>query len=127
LAEEDIYVLALQCLKSIFVVPSRAQVHTATQSLLAFIEDKLGRGEKVMSVDPRSGSDVGWAIQLYDLVARWASVQDRYMILVTTMDTLTRTLLRDENLHIHLAYTAMIGSLLRSDINLIGLSVMDVL
>lgn len=127
LAEEDISVLALQCLKRTFVVPNRPQIHSATQALLAFIEEKVVQGEKVMSVDPRTGHDGGWAIQAYDQIARWASVQDRYMILFTSMDALVRTPLKDENLQRHLVLAAMIGSLLRSDINLIGLSVMDVL
>lgn len=127
LAEEDISVLALQCLKRIFVVPNRTQIHGATQSLLAFIDEKLAHGQKVMSVDSRSGEDEGWAIQAYDLIARWASVQDRYMILFTSIDALVKIPLKDENLHRHLAHVAMIGSLLRSDVNLIGLSVMDVL
>lgn len=127
LAEEDISVLALQCLKRTFVVPNRPQIHSATQALLAFIEEKVAQGEKVMSVDPRTGEDGGWAIQVYDRIARWASVQDRYMILFTSMDALVRTPLKDENLQKHLVFAAMIGSLLRSDVNLIGLSVMDVL
>lgn len=127
LAEEDISVLAMQCLKMIFVVPNRPQIHAATQSLLAFIENKIGQGELVMQRDPRTGRNLGWAITIFEQVARWAPVQDRYMILVTTMDTMVRTLVRDENLRVHLALTAMVGSLLRSDINLIGLSVMDVL
>ncbi|CAI4210835.1 unnamed protein product [Parascedosporium putredinis] len=127
LAEEDISVLAMQCLKMIFVVPNRPQIHAATQALLAFIENKIGQGELVMQRDPRTGRNLGWAITIFEQVARWAPVQDRYMILVTTMDTMVRTLVRDENLRVHLALTAMVGSLLRSDINLIGLSVMDVL
>lgn len=127
LAEEDISVLALQCLKRAFVIPNRPQIHSATQALLAFIEEKVVQGEKVMSVDSRTGKDGGWAIQAYDRIARWASVQDRYMILFTSVDALVRTPLKDENLQRHLVLAAMIGSLLRSDINLIGLSVMDVL
>lgn len=127
LADEDISVLALQCLKRIFVVPNRSQIHSATQSLLSFIDEKLAQGEKVMSLDSRSGEDEGWAIQAYDLIARWASVQDRYMILFTSMDSLMKIPLKDETLHRHTVHMAMIGSLLRSDINLIGLSVMDVL
>ncbi|PKS09202.1 hypothetical protein jhhlp_003816 [Lomentospora prolificans] len=127
LAEEDISVLAMQCLKMIFVVPNRPQIHSATQALLAFIEQKLGQGDPIMRKDSKTGKPRGWAITLYEQVARWAPVQDRYMILVTTMDTLVRTLVRDENIPMHLALTAMVGSLLRSDVNLIGLSVMDVL
>ena len=127
LAEEDISVLALQCLKRVFVVPNRPQIHTATQSLLVFIEDKLAQGERVMGVDSRTGEDQGWAIQAFDRIARWAPVQDRFMILFTAMDALVQIPLEDKNLHRHIVLAAMIGSLLRSDVNLIGLSVMDVL
>ncbi len=61
------------------------------------------------------------------MISRWAPVQDRYVILVTAMDTLSKKPVDEETLPLHLALTAMVGSLLRSDINLIGLSVMDVL
>ena len=127
LAEENIGVLAMQCLKQIFVVPSRPQLLNATQALLAFIQERVTQGEQVVNTDPRAGKDGGWAIMMYGLIARWGSVQDRYVILVTTMDTLVRTPVGEDNLALHIVLTAMIGSLLRSDVNLIGLSVMDVL
>jgi protein EFR3 len=127
LAEEDIGVLAMQCLKQIFVVPSRPQLLSATQALLAFIEERVAQGEQIVTTDPKTGRDGGWAIMMYELIARWGSVQDRYIILVTTMETLVRTPVTEESLALHIDLTAMIGSLLRSDVNLIGLSVMDVL
>ncbi|KAM0247116.1 hypothetical protein ACHAQJ_009956 [Trichoderma viride] len=128
MAEEDTGVLAMQCLKSIFVVPSRSQIHSATAALLKFISERVKQGEKVMTSDAaENGNDEGWAIKIFSIIARWAPVQDRYVILVMALDTLTRTPMRDDNLDQHVALTAMIESLLRSDINLIGLSVMDVL
>ncbi|EGR50023.1 uncharacterized protein TRIREDRAFT_121247 [Trichoderma reesei QM6a] len=130
MAEEDTGVLALQCLKSIFVVPSRSQIHSATAALLKFILERVKQGEKVTAADAAengNGSDRGWAISIFNIVARWAPVQDRYVILVMALDTLTHTLMRDDSLDQHIALTAMIESLLRSDVNLIGLSVMDVL
>ncbi|RFU77644.1 hypothetical protein TARUN_4590 [Trichoderma arundinaceum] len=129
MAEEDTGVLAMQCLKSIFVVPSRSQIHSATAALLKFILERVKQGERVMttSAAAENGNDEGWAIQIFSIIARWAPVQDRYVILVMALDTLTHTPMRDDNLDQHVALTAMIESLLRSDINLIGLSVMDVL
>ncbi|UKZ74209.1 hypothetical protein TrVFT333_001868 [Trichoderma virens FT-333] len=122
MAEEDTGVLAMQCLKSIFVVPSRSQIHSATAALLKFILERVKQGEKVMA-----SNDEGWAIKIFSIIARWAPVQDRYIILVMALDTLTHIPMRDDNLDQHVALTTMIESLLRSDINLIGLSVMDVL
>ncbi|EFQ26607.1 hypothetical protein CGRA01v4_09194 [Colletotrichum graminicola] len=127
LAEEDIGVLAMQCLKQIFVVPNRPQIHSATGSLLHFIESRVANGDTVVKTDEKSGKDYGWAISIYSAIARWAPVQDRYVILVTAMDHLLKAPVKDDNLKLHLTFAAMIGSLLRSDINLIGLSAMDVL
>ncbi|GJC97281.1 Protein efr3 [Colletotrichum higginsianum IMI 349063] len=127
LAEEDIGVLAMQCLKQIFVVPNRPQIHSATGSLFQFIESRVTNGNTVVKTDEKSGKDHGWAISIYSAIARWAPVQDRYVILVTAMDHLLKAPVKDDNLSLHLALTAMIGSLLRSDVNLIGLSAMDVL
>lgn len=129
LAEEDIGVLALQCLKQIFVVPNQSQIHAATLALLKFIQERVEKNgaETVFATHPKTGRDGGWAIQMFGLVARWAPVQDRYIILVTTMDHLRHVSVTEENLQQHVVLAAMIGHLLRSDINLIGLSVMDVL
>lgn len=125
LAEEDTGVLALQCLKQIFVVPNRQQIHGATTVLLRFIEERVQQNETLVKTS--NGTDGGWAIKMFRLVSRWAPMQERYVILVTTTDNMVRTPLKDGTLRHHLVLTAMIGSLLRSDVNLIGLSVMDVM
>ncbi|KAI5464226.1 hypothetical protein BGZ63DRAFT_350668 [Mariannaea sp. PMI_226] len=127
LAEEDIGILALDCLKSIFVVPNRSQVHGATVSLLRFILDRVGQGQSVFKPDRSRERDSGWAISIYNIISRWAPVQDRYVILVAALDTLLGVPVQDKTLDQQMALTAMMSSLLRSDINLIGLSVMDVL
>ncbi|OIW31191.1 hypothetical protein CONLIGDRAFT_305048 [Coniochaeta ligniaria NRRL 30616] len=127
LAEEDIGVLAMQCLKQIFVVPNRTQIYAATLALLRFIEERVSQGEVVVKTHLNNRTDSGWAIKMFSLVSQWAPVQDRYTILVTTLDNLVKRPLMDENLQQHIVLVAMIGSLLRSDVNLIGLSVMDVL
>ncbi|ODA78660.1 hypothetical protein RJ55_06042 [Drechmeria coniospora] len=126
IADEDIGVLAMQCLKSIFVVPNRAQVHAATASLLAFILQRVAEGETV-EFDEDARTDPPWAIKMYGVVARWAPVRDRYVILLASLETMMKTPLGEDSLRQHLALTALMQSLLQSDINLIGLSVMDVL
>lgn len=127
LAEEDIGVLAMQCLKQIFVVPNRSQIYLATLALLKFIEERVSQGEVLVKTHSGSGKDSGWAIKMFSLVSQWAPVQERYTILVTTLDNLVKRPLVDENLQQHNVLAAMLGSLLRSDVNLIGLSVKDVL
>ncbi|KLU83137.1 EFR3 [Magnaporthiopsis poae ATCC 64411] len=127
LAEEDIGVMAMVCLKQIFVAPNRSQIHAATQALLTFIEERVVQEERVVRTNAGTGRDSGWAIKVFGLISRWAPVQERYVILVTTMDTLVRMPLSDDTLPQHIVLVAMMGALLRSDVNLIGLSVMDVL
>ncbi|KAG9258628.1 uncharacterized protein F5Z01DRAFT_207694 [Emericellopsis atlantica] len=127
LVEEDIGVLAMQCLKSIYVGPNRAQIHTATAALLTFILKKIEHGQRVVELAEAGKNDSGWALIMYNLISRWTPVQDRYVILVTTMEALVRTPLHEDKMEHHLALIAIVGSLLRSDVNLIGLSVMDVL
>ncbi len=80
-----------------------------------------------MRTNIKTGKDSGWAIKMFGLVARWAPVQDRYAILLTALDALQQTPLTDETLQHHIVVTAMVQALLQSDVNLIGLSVMDVL
>jgi hypothetical protein len=127
LAEEDIGVLAIQCLKHIFVVHNRSQIHGATLATLKFIADRVQQQEDVLG-DTRDGELAhGWATTIFQMIARWIPVQDRYVVLVTAMDTLVRSPLVEDNLQQQLVLAAMVGSLLRSDINLVGLSVMDVL
>ncbi|CAJ2504104.1 Uu.00g114980.m01.CDS01 [Anthostomella pinea] len=127
MAEENIGVVALQCLKQIFVIPNRAQLHGATMALLKFIEERIQQQEVVMKPRSDKGRDGGWAIKIFELIATWAPVQDRYVIMITATDTLFRTPPTNENIPEQIVLTAIIGFLLRSAINLIGLSVMDVL
>ncbi|KAI0487580.1 hypothetical protein F4859DRAFT_465512 [Xylaria cf. heliscus] len=126
LAEEDTGVAAIQCLKQIFIIPNRAQLQGATTALLKFTRERIHQKEVVVKSSD-GGRDGGWAIKIFDLVARWAPVQDRYAIMITAMDALLRTPPVKENIDEQIVLAAIVGSLLRSDINLIGLSVIDVL
>ncbi|KAF4438412.1 protein EFR3, partial [Fusarium austroafricanum] len=127
LAEEEVGVLALQCLKSIFIVPTRSQIHGATVSLLRFIQEKVAQGNSVVELHDDRERDNGWAISIYGIISRWAPVQDRYTILVAALETLLRIPVQDTTLDEQLALVTIMSSLLRSDVNLIGLSMMDVL
>ena len=125
LAEEDTAVAALRCLKQIFVIPTRAQIHGGTVALLKFISERIQEKEAVVKTE--GGRDGGWAIIIFDLVARWAPVQDRYVIMVSVMDKVIRGQPNNDNVPEQIMLMAIIGSLLRSEVNLIGLSVMDIL
>ncbi|KAL1887871.1 plasma membrane localization protein [Sporothrix stenoceras] len=126
LAEQDLGVLAILCLKQIFISSSRSLIHYATLALLDFVKDRIDQGEAVVRMNPGS-REGGWSVKICGLLLRWAPVQERYIILITVMDALARTPLSDETLNHHITLTTMIGSLLRSEESLIGLSVMDVL
>ncbi|KAI0476036.1 hypothetical protein GGR56DRAFT_640800 [Xylariaceae sp. FL0804] len=127
LAEEDIGIVAMQCLKQIFVIPNRAQLYGATTAVLKFIRERIQEKEVVVNPRASNGRDSGWAIKIFELVTRWAPVQDRYVIMITITDALMRTQPTVDNTGEQIVLAAIIGSLLSSDINLIGLSVMDVL
>jgi hypothetical protein len=127
LAEEDIGVLAVQCVKQIFIVNNRSQIRTATFATLRFIDERVAQKEVVTEWSSTAGQDRGWATTIFMMIARWTPVQDRYVILVTAMETLVKSPLAEDNLPQQFVLATMVGSLLRSDINLIGLSVMDVL
>lgn len=126
-AEENIGVIAIQCLKQIFVVNNRPQIYTATQATMKFIADRVAQHESVIRPGAHGGECRGWAIKLFGMIARWTPVQDRYIILVTAVDSLIRSQVADNNLQQQLVLATMIDSLLKSEVNLIGLSVMDVL
>ncbi|TVY32197.1 Protein EFR3 [Lachnellula occidentalis] len=127
LAEERTGLLAIQCLKQIFEVNNRPQIHEATIATLAFIAEKVAQREAVIDEKPKGDRCGGWATKIFDMIAQWTPVQDRYVILVTAMEVLVRGQLVDANMQQQLVLATMVDSLLNSDINLIGLSVMDVL
>lgn len=127
LAEEEIGVQAIECLKQIFVANNRAQIRMATGAMLKFICIRVPYHRPSTSKTSRSASAGTWATTIMEMVTRWAPVQDRFVILVTIMETLVRSPVAEENLEQQLLLVSLAGWLLRSDINMIGLSVMDVL
>ena len=126
-AEEEVQVVALQSLQQIFTANGKLQIRLATAAMLRFLISKTAQERS--PTDRTSGSDrTGmWATTLMEMVARWTPVQDRFVILVTTMETLVRSPTVEENLEQQLILVTLVGWLLGSSINMIGLSVMDVL
>jgi protein EFR3 len=126
LDEEDIGILALRSLRKIFEVNNRSQIRSATGAVLGFITSHVPR-ESVADLSASSGSNRAWTTTLVEMIARWAPVQDRYIMMVTAMETLVNSPMVEDKLNEQLILATLISWLLGSSVNLIGLSVMDVL
>ena len=129
LAEEEVKVLAIRCLKQIFSVStgiSRTQMRIATATVLRYIAMKERPGTAGRA-DSNANATPEWATRLFETIARWTPVQDRFIIVIVTIETLVRSPIVESILERQLVLATLIDWLLRSDINLIGLSVMDVL
>jgi hypothetical protein len=130
LAEEGVAIMALSCLKSMFETDDRAQVRSATNEVLKYLVryQLENRPETSISQQAPPVNDwTSWAVKLFEILTACTAVQDRYILLVTAAETLTHLPLKDSDLAPHLLLTHLIDDILRSDLNLIGLSVMDVL
>jgi len=128
-AEEEVRVLAVRCLRQIFSIStgtSRSQMRLATALTLRFITTKE-RPRPGTRANSNASLAPDWAITLFDTIARWTPVQDRFIIAVTTVETLVRSPIVESILEKQLMLAELVDWLLKSDINLIGLSVMDVL
>jgi hypothetical protein len=129
-AEDEVRALAVRCLKHIFAAgtgSNRGQIRLATALTLRFIASRNPPTMTVAQTSSRSGKRGNWATSLIEAVARWTPVQDRFIIVVTAMETLIRSPIVESVLEKQLTLATMIDWLLSSSINLIGLSVMDVL
>ena len=129
-AEDEVRALAVRCLKHIFAAgtgSNRGQIRLATALTLRFIASRNPPTITVAQTSSRSGKRGNWATSLIETVARWTPVQDRFIIVVTAMGTLVRSPIAESLLEKQLTLATMIDWLLSSSINLIGLSVMDVL
>ncbi|KAI9883153.1 MAG: hypothetical protein M1823_005084 [Watsoniomyces obsoletus] len=127
LAQEKVVLMALNCLKGIFTTNNRGQIRTATGLVLDFILTRVPTAMERVENRPESRGGQSWATALLEMLAQWVAVQDRYIILVAAMDALVSRPVVDNDLRQQLLLASLIGSLLRSEVNLIGLSVMDVL
>ena len=127
LAEEEAALLALQSLKQIFSANNRVQIRLAITNMLKFFMNKslIARPETATSTKSRPQTD--WPTSLTEMVTRWTPVQDRFIIVVTTMETLIRSSATEDNMSNQLVLGRLVQWLLGSTINMIGLSVMDIL
>lgn len=126
LAEEEAGMHALRSLKQIFLANNRLQIRLATSAMLRYICANASK-HRTTTQRPGSAHARSWHTTVMELVTRWAPVQDRFVMLVTVMETLIRSPITEENLEQQLVLVGLVGWLLRSDINLIGLSIIDVL
>ena len=128
LAEEEAGLLALQSMRQLFTANNRTQIRLATSSLLQFLMTKpLEPRPETAKSSTRSGKTGSWATTVMEMVTQVTPVQDRFIIVVTAMETLIRSSTSEETLGKQLVLTTLIESLLGSSINMIGLSTMDVL
>ncbi|KAK6523248.1 plasma membrane localization protein [Orbilia ellipsospora] len=114
LEQQDIELLALQSLKGIFEVNNPAQIRFATQATLQYMTSKPNISDS-------------WTTNLIEMVARWALTQYRFLILVEILEHLVSCPMTEAELPKQLVYAQLISWLLSSSVNLVGLSVMDVL
>jgi len=126
LAEEEVGVLALHALRSIFQGVNRGQLRLATTAVLQFITSHVTTPAEETSPPPALEAS-HWATTLMAMICAWVPVQDRYTVLVGAVEALVRSPIVDEDLERQLLLATVIDYLLASTINFIGLSVMDVL
>ena len=127
-ADEDVGIQALQTLRQIFSTDVPGQLRTATQCTALFMKDRNSADHAPKS--GKSPSTTGlehWAKDMFEFLCRLTSVQNRFVVLVTLTDALTKSPIVEEDLSNQFLLVRLIGSLLRSDIAFIGLSVNDVL
>lgn len=125
LAEEETAAIAVDCLKRVFDTDNRAQIRAGTNQVLIFLAKEQSRslGEK-----PATAVDwTSWSAKLFETITSWAPVSDRFIVMVTATETLARLPLSEETVPQHLLLTQVVDDILRSDLNLIGLSIMDIL
>ncbi|KAK3674666.1 plasma membrane localization protein [Recurvomyces mirabilis] len=128
IAEEGVAVLALDCLKAVFTSENRAQTRSAAVALLDYLRDlQYYRRPQTLEKNTTDFKIDTWAVKAYEQCVAWTPVQDRFILLVTAVDTMIHLPLRERDLRQHQLLASLIDDTLRSDLNLIGLSVMDVL
>ena len=126
-AEMGARLMALRCLEQIIVSGSnRGQIRIAVTVILRFISSKgFPQSEKHgLIIEAKSGN---WATSLIELIANWCPVQVRFIILITAMEILHDTSPKEDALESSFTILSVVDWLLKSSVNMIGLSVMDIL
>lgn len=127
-AELNARLLALRCLEKIVISGSnRGQIRFAATTILQFISTKRHIPQAADQNESSTTQDRNWATSLVELIATWCPVQVRFVILVTAMDILLETSPKEDALDSAFTILSVIDWLLKSSVNMIGLSVMDIL
>ena len=124
LAEEEVGVVALQALRLLYTAVNRSQLRWVTSAMLEYFLNRSEVNELKIGLDSSSAVHTSWPMYIAELSCDWARVQDRFTILITSVDLLSMT---DHHLKKQLVLASIVESLLCSSINFIGLSVLDVL
>lgn len=128
MAEQEAAVIALEALKKVFSMAPRGQLRLTTAEVLKFMAKRIKPKDHFPATETVTLISGSWPCTLWSFICSWAPVQDRYVILVTAMETLIHSPIIEEDLERQYVLATLIGWLLSSsDINFIGLSVMDVL
>ncbi|KAL4974030.1 protein efr3 [Aspergillus desertorum] len=124
-AELDMRLLALQCLEQVIVNgSSRGQIRLTTRLVLDFI---LGKGQSNNTYLSLNTEEKNWATSSIEVVAKWCPVQARFIILSAAMEVLFEISPKEDTLDKASTVIYIIDYLLKSSVNMIGLSVIDVL
>lgn len=110
--EEQIKLTALEALNRLFDTTSGAQIRYSTQALVKYILDHHGSNN--------------WASALLEQAARWTPVQLRFVLLSSLVDIFSSHTLSNK-ISSQLTICFLITSLLSSSVNMVGLSVIDIL
>ncbi|EGP91173.1 uncharacterized protein MYCGRDRAFT_107106 [Zymoseptoria tritici IPO323] len=125
LEEEEVGLLALNCVKAVFQSDNFVQVRGGATAFTRTVAEEVRR-------DPSFAVE---AELLFRLITTWTPVHHRFNVLVTAVDHLCRlpietsdaSMEKGSNLDVHDAFITMIHGVLSENLNFIGLSVMDVL
>ncbi|KAL2855006.1 hypothetical protein BJY01DRAFT_204803 [Aspergillus pseudoustus] len=124
-AELDVRLLALRCLEQIIVNgSSRGQIRVTTRVVLDFILRKGHSNNNQLTLDT---DEDNWATSLIEIMAKWCPVQARFLISTAAMEVLFEIPPREASLDNAFTVIYIIDWLLKSSVNMIGLSVIDVL
>lgn len=131
LQEDETGLLALECIQAIFQSDHVTQIRGGAVAFMKFVDEEARRPQSATTL-------LGETPLLFRLITTWTTVQYRFINLVVAVEHLymlpidgnarsTQNTDKSSYLDLHETVVDMINGVLRSDLNLIGLSVMDVM
>ncbi|KAF1816739.1 hypothetical protein P152DRAFT_388840, partial [Eremomyces bilateralis CBS 781.70] len=126
-AEQSVLIAALQALRQVFSVNNRSQVRQATTIVLQFVTECISLEGHFPTSESFAVYAGSWPTILFQMMCQWTPVQDRFLIIVTAVETLIRCPIEEKKMERQCLLSIIIACLLGSNTNFIGLSVMDVL